>query len=594
MFEFAYEAVFHGPNVCALGPVLAARVRFSRSLPPGALATSCARLRALWPEWLNQDGPATDEETEAARLLAAWALGALNEVRGFLHDAGAQAVPGGARLWVGFHHVGVTKMALELAQRALAEAARPGVGFSREAMEVPLQRFWALCRKYHPDYQARILMEGARARGVPVLPFVNGSRYWQYGWGTRSRVFMESASNTDGFLGSQWQKSKVLSHAVFTSLGVPTPKHRLVSQPSELEAAADVVGWPCVVKPMDQGGGRGVTAGIASSGSLHKAFAHARRYTQGPVMVEAFVPGDDHRLMVVEGRLMAAIRREPSSVVGDGQRTLRELVQALNSQRSSNMVKSRYLRTIASDTVLAEHLAGQGLTLETMLAAGQRVTLRSNANLSSGGVCVDVTAQVHPMVRQLAEAVVQAFGLGTAGLDYITTDIGGAPSLTGGRLIEANTIPGLDAVIAAGWAPETIAEAVLGERPGRIPVTLVVLPEATVAKATDDLLKHSADPTIGWVCGAQGGIGGLSLQGINKEAWSAVRAALRHRGLEALVIVSTPTDLIRNGLPVDKMERAVICGAELPLDWQGVLQRCVAEVEHLDDWDGYVKRIDGM
>jgi cyanophycin synthetase len=591
VFELAYEAVFHGPNVCAPGPVLAARVRFSPSLPPGALATSCARLRALWPEWLDQDGPATDDATEAAGLVAAWALGALNEVRGYLHDSGARAMPDGARLWVGFHHVGVTKMALELAQRALAEAARPGVGSPREAMEVPLQRFWALCRKCHPDYQARILMEGARARGVPVMPFVAGSRYWQYGWGARSRVFMESASNTDGLLGNQWQKSKVLSHAVFTSLGVPTPKHRLVSQPSELEAAAEVVGWPCVVKPMDQGGGRGVTAGIASSDALHKAFAHARRYTQGPVMVEAFVPGDDHRLMVVEGRLMAAIRREPSSVVGDGQRTLRELMQALTAQRSSNMVKSRYLRPIALDAVLVEHLANQGQTLEAVLALGQRVTLRSNANLSSGGVCVDVTAQVHPMVRQLAEAVVQTFGLGTAGLDYITTDIGGAPSLTGGSLIEANTIPGLDVVIAAGWAPETIAEAVLGELPGRIPVTLVVLPEGALTRAMDDLWEQVADPSIGWACGRQACIGRLSLQGSDSEPWAAVRTALRHRGLEALTVMCTPAELMRDGVPVDAVTKVVLCGVELPPEWQSVVQRCAALVERLDDWSDCAERL---
>lgn len=593
MLDLSFETVFYGPNVFSPSAALVASIRVSEASAPGEIALGCLRLRTLWPEWIGQDVRIADDSTGAAQHIAAWALGALNEVRGFLHHSGAQTSSQRTWLWVEFHHPGVTKMALELAKQALTQAMLGEEGSSREALSAALQNFWTFCRRHHPDYQARILMEGARERGVPFLPFVAGSRYWQYGWGARSRVFLESSSNADGLLGGQWQKSKALSHAVFASLGAPTPAHRLVSKAEELNAVAQAVGWPCVVKPIDRGGGRGVTAGITSTAALRVAFDYARQYTAGPVMVEAFVPGDDHRLMVVEGRLVAAIRRQASSVTGDGVGCVRELLSVINLTRSPNMRKSGYLRPIPVDDYLVGHLAGQGLTLEDVPEQGRVVTLRSNSNLSSGGVCIDVTDEVHPAVRQLAESVVQAFGLATAGLDYITTDIGGAPVQTGGCLIEVNTVPGLDAVIAAGWAPAKISTTVLGTLPGRIPVTLIVLPDAMMARAVEDLRAHSPDPAVGWVCGVEGTVGGLPLQGIDSEPWAAVRTALRHRALEALAVLCTPTELMRHGLPLSKMERAVICGVHLPSNWDGVLHRCVSDVERLDGWAQYVDRLRG-
>ena len=581
MIDIRLEALFHGPNIWAPAPVLVASVRRTQPLARD-VALACERLRALWPDWLHGQRSVPDETTEVAGLMAAWALGALNERRGCVSEAGARATPEGARLWLGFHHPELSRLALALARRAVLEAAGPsGDEQARAALDGPLQRLWDLCQRHHPDYQARILMEGARAMGVPTLPFVPGSRYWQYGWGARARVFMESASNADGLLGAQWQRSKALSHAVFTSLGVPTPAHRLVQQPGELEAAATAVGWPCVVKPTDRGGGRGVTAGIASLAALLEAFAHARRFTQGPVMVEAFVPGEDHRLMVVDGRLVAAIRREPSSVVGDGRRTLRELVQALNATRSANMVKSRYLRPIAFDGLLIGHLAGQGLSLDAVLASDRRVGLRSNANLSGGGICTDVTANVHPAVRRMAEAVSAAFGLGTAGLDYLTTDIGEAPRRSGGQLIEINTTPGLDAAIAAGWAPAAIARAVLGERPGRVPVTLALLPPAALALVVKAFRAHPGGPGVGWACGCFAEVGGVSLQGAADDPWAGTRAALRLPALRTLTVLSTPAELMRQGLPVDAVARALLCGVELPEIWQAVVERHADVTERL-------------
>ena len=140
------------------------------------------------------------------KVIARWALGALNEVRGYLHEAGAQKEQDGLTLWVAFHDPRVTGFAIELAVRALLMASARE-DFSADLLKADLEKLWQLCRSHHPDYQARILMTAARQRDVPVMPFIAGTKYWQYGWGARSRIFMESLSNADGNLaGGSGQK----------------------------------------------------------------------------------------------------------------------------------------------------------------------------------------------------------------------------------------------------------------------------------------------------------------------------------------------------------------------------------------------------
>jgi len=321
---------------------------------------------------------------------ASWAIGALNEVRGFVQHAAAVRQGDSVHLSLGFHHAQLSRDALQLALRSLVQILRGE--FVRAKLNAELQQLWLACKRHHPDYQARILMVGARDMDVPYLPFLPGSKYWQFGWGAKARVFMESSSNQDGTLGQQWQKSKVTAKAVMRTLGLPTPTHVMALREEQVQEAVERVGYPCVLKPLDSGGGKGVTANVRTLSGAIEAFRVAHEQKQGPVLVEAHVQGEDHRLMVIDGQFVAAIRREPSFVVGDGKKSVATLIAELNANRSTNMVSSRYLRIIAKDDVLERHLATQSLTLLDVLANGQRVTLRSNANLTTGGLCTDVTA----------------------------------------------------------------------------------------------------------------------------------------------------------------------------------------------------------
>jgi len=590
MINIKLDATYFGASPFAAMPVLVASITLSENTPDFAtkLQQGALRLRTDFPEWFNATpSPQQSVAETVAHTATQWALGALNEVRGFLHDAGAEATPEGARLWLGFHHPGVSLSALELALKVLIEAGQSKT-FDRHGVDARLTSLWKLCWQHHPDYQARILMEGASVQDIPALPFISGSKYWQYGWGSRSRIFFETMSNADGQVGHQLQHSKLSSKAVFNSLGFSTPEYLLVNDIGELAATAETIGWPCVVKPLYSGGGKGVTAGINSLSELETAFALARRFTKDAVMVEKFVPGDDHRLMVIDGKLFAAIRREPSTVTGNGRSTIVQLLEEINRSRSVNMLKSRYLMPIPMDSVLEQHLAVQGCRLDTVPEPGRRITLRSNANRSTGGICHDVTERVHPHVRQMAETVAGTMGLAAAGIDYMTTDIEKSWH-NDGALIEANTTPGLSVLIAAGQDPVTVAAAVLGELPARIPFRIAVVRQSGLEHAELFLSNLTGTEGFGWTCNGETAIDGMPLRVKGSAPWSAVQTLLRHKSVNQLLVVCTAEDIVRHGMPVDKVRRVALCGDELPLpsEWLQVLTEQSETVERFSDWQAY-------
>lgn len=588
MIHLKLLQVFAGPSPHADEPVLLARLSASAELP--WIDSACGRLELAYPDWLQSvppllSGRAVSPMQRLALTAARWALGALNEVRGDLRCAGWPDGPGmgplAADLYLGYHDVGVSRQALELALRVLVLAGRDP-DFSPARLQPALAALWKLCRQHHPDWQARLLMQAARARDIPFLPFV--ARHWQYGWGARSRVFFETASNADGMLGVQIARSKLQTKAALAALGVAAPHHVLVRDERELEQAAAKVGWPCVIKPVDLGGGKGVTANIATPAALGAAYANARRYSQGPLMVEAHCPGQDHRLFVLGGKLVAAVLREPPTVVGDGVRPLEQLVQALNTGRSSSLVRSGYLVPVAFDDILQQHLAAQGLTLASVPAAGQRVSLRSNANRSTGGCARDVTAAVHPEVRVLAETVADTLGLNAAGLDYLTHDISLPPGVGGGMMIEVNSTPGLAVLVTAGLDPVALAGRVLGEGVGRIPVTLTVISSSALAAARAEFEASVPQPGLAWVCGDLAAVAGLPLRAAAGGPWELVRCVLRHRSVQLLELVCTAEQLLQHGMPVDRVAQVRLCGVCLPEAWMALLRRRAGSVTEREPW----------
>ncbi len=556
-----------GPSIHADEPVIVTRL----TMDPELLLDAGARISRMSEgsrAWF--EAPSLPDEltvTDVGQYLVTWARCALTEVRGVLNVAKAVLEREGVLLIIGYHDPRVSLGALKLAGTIFC-------GSTTEHMASALSKLWDICRKHHPDYQSAILMTAAHKAAIPFLRFSQLGLY-QYGWGARGRVFQESASTADSMIGNQVSTNKASCKALFRSMGVPTPMHAVIDAAFQLEKAISIVGYPCVIKPLKGSKGTAVTVCIEDLERARVAFDAAQRANAGPVMIEQFVKGDDHRLMVIGGKCVAVIRREPPVVVGDGQRTVRELMDVLNAPRSQNIVRSRYMRPVLIDDVVLECLRAQGIAPDFVPAAGRRIQLRTNANLSTGGGCIDVTAQAHPSLKAMAEQLATSMGLSTAGLDYVTPDITQSPWHSGGAFIEANSTPGLCVVIAGGGSTEHLGRMVLGEDVGRIPVSLIVAESSPKPGDLDPPRAPGSARVIGNEVHTD-----ASVYRVNASApWAAVRAALCNRGVHELEIFSTPAQIIAYGLPVDRLDRTVLMNVHLPDPWREVIKRCSRTVE---------------
>ncbi len=430
-------------------------------------------------------------------------------------------------------------------------------------LDTQLADFCGRCHRNHPDYITRILMLAARERDIPVHRGPHANSIWYYGWGARARPFFEAASNGDGLVGSIIARDKTETARFLKGLGLPSVEHRLANSEAEALALAREMRGCLVVKPIDQGQGRGVTVGVERPAEVAAAYRSARKVSAKPVLLERFIPGDDHRLLVVDGRLVAASRREPPYVVGDGASSIEALIASLNRARRRHDVARRYLKQIAIDHVVLDYLATQELTPDTVLAAGQKVHLRGNANVSTGGSPTNTLPEVHPEVRQLAEIVGAACGLRSVGLDYLTTDISRPPAETGGAIIEINCFPGLDVHIAAHVDEAYLGGLLIGDGPGRIPVIVVVAEAAQLAEladAFDGSARARGAGGLGLSFPGRGRIGGLALACDDQALPERVGQFLRNPACHALLIGCRPEEILVHGFPVDRADRLVFLG----------------------------------
>ena len=525
-----------------------------------------------------------DGADAVAGLVARGALAALTFVRGYLLASGYRRIATGHyRVWVGFHNSELSFEAIGLIASMVLAAADDAL--DNGDFDGRLRSFWGHCSSRHPDYQARILMEGARAADIPVQPGWARHTYWQFGWGCRSSVTFESSVSGDEAASQFVLSDKHGSKELMTSLGLPTPVYALVESEADISAAIESVGLPCVTKPLNRGGGKGVTAGLNSVEDVRSGYQYARQVSAGRIMVEGFVEGGDYRLTVIDGVLRGAIRRERPLVVGDGHSTIRELVGKINASRpAASLVASGYLRPIRLDGAAAQHLASQGFSLETVLADGQEATVRSNANVSTGGTCCDVMAIIHPEIRSVVESFALTLGVRAVGFDYLTRDISAFWDESGGAFIELNRTPGIDALILAGLSPAEAGLLLLGSQPGRIPLDLVIVPPDVIARAREHFGSLPMDASAGWASSDIAFLGRARLRVRQDHPWAGVRTLLGHRGLTRAYVVASSHDVCSYGLPVDRADKVWVCDGCLDDEWLEVARRRSREPAGLVAW----------
>ncbi len=313
----------------------------------------------------------------------------------------------------------------------------------------------------------RLLVE-ATNRCIPSRRYSDLPSY-QLGYGSQRKFFYRGYTSHTSQMASAIATHKHLASQALRDAGLPTPKHFVVGNLEEAITAARRLGYPVVMKPTSTDKGVGVTVDIQNEDELRLAWPIASPY--GLVLVEEMIKGFDHRLHIIDGKCRYVTRRTPPYVCGDGHSTVKELINIHAEIRSRDPEYNHFPCVSATDRAVVEYLEKQGLSLATVLPASQVVYLRSNANVSTGGLAEEVTSQCHPENRLLAECAARLIGLDNAGVDFITADIHAPWTTSGGKITEINPTPAFGKEIAYGALVDYLYPV---KTPKQIPLLLFV------------------------------------------------------------------------------------------------------------------------
>ncbi|SHO61576.1 cyanophycin synthetase [Pseudoxanthobacter soli DSM 19599] len=304
-----------------------------------------------------------------------------------------------------------------------------------------IARFVRFAQRRSLGPSAMELVRSAEARDIPWFR-LNDASLIQVGQGKYQRRIEAALTSMTSHIAVEIASDKNVCNKILQDLGLPVPQQRLVYDADEAISAARRIGYPVVVKPLDGNHGRGVTVNVTTDEGVEAAYAIADEEGSA-VVVESMILGEDHRLLVVNGELVAAARRVPGHVVGDGTRTIAELVEIVNQDPRRGVGHENVLTKLELDEQAFRLLGEKNYTVESVPPEGEVVYLRKTANISTGGTAVDVTDTIHPDNKIMAERAIKAVGLDLGAVDFLTTDITQSYRDTGGAICEINAGPGL-------------------------------------------------------------------------------------------------------------------------------------------------------
>jgi cyanophycin synthetase len=405
------------------------------------------------------------------------------------------------------------------------------------------------------------LVDEARRRGIPVQRLDELSLV-QLGYGRYQQRIRASTTSRTGLIAADTAQNKELTSRLLRDAGIPVPEDRVARSADEAARAARKLGFPLVVKPLDGNHGRGVALGLTTEEEVRAAFEPAAKNAKsGAVKVERFFAGADHRILVVGGRMVAAAKRLPARVVGDGARTVAQLVEEVNRDPRRGDGHENVLTKIKLDACALRLLEGRGMTAESVPAAGEAVMLQETANLSTGGTAVDVTDAVHPDNRDLFERAALVIGLDVAGLDVITPDITKPLREVGGGIIEVNAGPGFRMHLEPSEGKRrNVARPVIDLLfpkgvPCRMPIVSIT---GTNGKTTTSrMVAHILERhglRVGLTTSTGIYIGERLVQSGDTTGPKSARAVLRDPTIEAAVLETARGGILREGLGFDRCD----------------------------------------
>jgi cyanophycin synthetase len=558
--EFGRIWVLRGPNLWAGCPVIEVELNLGEhvSFSPGSTDSP---FRAHLAAWLGPQEPALEASATLADvlLLLTQELQRLAGSTAIFGHVRSTPRPGWYRVVFSYEEDALARACLQAAYR-LTMAVLRGEPTDWDAQVTAVRQ---LSQEVRLGPSTRCIVDACRARGIPTRRLNEGSLV-QLGWGVRQKRIWTAETDDTPAIAEVIAQDKQLTRHLLQSVGVPIPDGRPVTNAEDAWAAAEEIGPPVVVKPQYGNQGRGVATNLTTREQVVKAYAAAREISSF-IVVEKFVPGLDHRLLVVGGKLAAAALREPAHVIGDGRATIAELIAVVNRDPRRSDGHATALSWIKIDAIGLEVLAEQGFAPDSVPPGGQRVLIRRNANLSTGGTATDVTDRVHPEVAAHAIDAARAVGLDIAGVDIVAADISRPLSEQDGAAVEVNAGPGLRMHLEpSAGSPRPVGRAIVNAlfppgTTGRIPVAAVsgVNGKTTTTRLLAHLLR-TAGVYVGMTC-----TDGIYLDGRRTETRDcsgpqSARSVLLNPRVDTAVLETARGGILREGLGFDRCDVAIV------------------------------------
>jgi len=559
--EISRIRALRGPNLWSRFTVIEAVVTSTdadlNSLPATEMA---ARINALCSGIGTPD--AVPDNTAAAPYLLGWATLRLQQLAGCpvrFWQSTPTSEPGVCRIVVEYSEEPVGRLALESATLLFA-AARDAGSFDASKAIAALNE---LDEDIRLGPSTGSIVQAAIERGIPYRRLTQGSLV-QFGWGIHQRRIQAAEIDSTSAIAESIAQDKELSKTLLDSVGVPVPNGRSVTDFEEAWTVMQSLNAPVVVKPRDGNQGKGVTVDVETREELEAAWAAASEISSD-IIVERYLSGDDYRLLIVGRKLIAAARRDPPLVIGDGQHSVAELVEQVNSDPRRGDGHATPLTRIRFDAIALARLAAQGMTAESIPERGCRVILRNNANLSTGGTATDVTDEVHPQVAARAIEAAHMVGLDVCGVDVVCRNVAQPLEDQGGGIVEVNAAPGLRMHLAPSFGkPRPLGEAIIDTlfpdgQNGRIPTVAVT---GTNGKTTTvRLITHllaQAGLTVGMTNTDGVFVGSQQTDSGDCSGPKSARSVLLHPDAQAAVFEVARGGLLREGLGFDRCDVGII------------------------------------
>jgi len=424
----------------------------------------------------------------------------------------------------------------------------PGFDFKKELVELI---DYAQRRQLGPSTAS--LVRAAEARDIPWMR-LNDYSLIQLGHGKYQQRIQATVTSNTRHIAVEIASDKEETNRILGELGLPVPKQMLARSPEGAERAAERLGYPVVVKPLDANHGRGVSLDLKTGAEVRAAFEKAREHARTAV-VENFITGFDHRMLVVNGELIAVAKRVPGHVVGDGERTIEQLVAVVNSDPRRGIGHEKVLTRLELDAQAETMMAKKGVTKDTVLPRGELLFLRGTGNLSTGGTAIDLTDVVHPDNRDMAVRAAKAIGLDVCGVDFITPDVSQSYRDIGGGICELNAAPGFRMHVApTEGTPRDVAGPVMDMlfprgSPSKIPIAAIT---GTNGKTTTSrMLAHiqkMAGHTVGLTTTDGVYIDGERTVAGDMTGPQSAQMVLRDPNVDLAVLETARGGLLRAGL----------------------------------------------